>query len=536
MARKKGWEEMLPDLPTYYPQNLTSKVTYLRYSHIYIRDPKIPNITSTSNTRKKRKKTMNQIPLRPATTTTTTTSMYHHPKGDLAYQGFTRNSQGLRINTDVVIVEALRKQYPELHLTVVPEWNCSVLGFIVSSGDARADPFEADDALWQSLKWRCYLPAERRQDESPGVLYDQVKFGRYGVTWQDRKYILYVVNDGAEDYEMDMNYVLGSSQEATEGLVLAAAKYANELHDQVYVFDGGSWGKSHALWKSVQDSHWENVILEPARKKAIISVIDTFFNSREKYHNLKVPWKRGIIYYGPPGNGKTISIKAMMHSLYRRADPIPTLYVRSLASWSGPESSINMIFSKARQMAPCFLVFEDLDSIITDAVRSYFLNEVDGLESNDGILMLGSTNHLDKLDPGIAKRPSRFDRKYLFPNPSLEERVQYSEFWRRKLADNESIEFPEKLNRAIASITEDFSFAYMQEAFVAALLAIAGAEDDNDPEKEGAEEPSEDQEDLILVCKEDDLNRYLLWRQMKIQIELLRAELGDESKISVDSK
>lgn len=61
-----------------------------------------------------------------------------------------------------------------------------------------------------------------------------------------------------------------------------------------------------------------------------------------------------------------------------------------------------MVFAKAREFAPCYLVFEDLDTIITDEVRSYFLNEVDGLKSNDGIFMIGSTNHLDRLDPGIA--------------------------------------------------------------------------------------------------------------------------------------
>lgn len=53
-------------------------------------------------------------------------------------------------------------------------------------------------------------------------------------------------------------------------------------------------------------------------------------------------------------------------------------------------------------MSPCYLIFEDLDTIITDNVKSYFFNEVDGLKSNDGIFMVGSTNHLDRLDPGIS--------------------------------------------------------------------------------------------------------------------------------------
>ena len=225
----------------------------------------------------------------------------------------------------------------------------------------------------------------------------------------------------------------------------------------------------------------------------------------------------------------------MMHSLYDRPNPIPTLYVRSLSSYGGPEYSIQSIFSKARQTAPCFLVFEDLDSLISDNVRSYFLNEVDGLQSNDGILMLGSTNHLDRLDPGLANRPSRFDRKYYFPNPNCNERALYCEYWRKKLLDNKDIEFPARLDKAIAHITQDFSFAYMQEAFVASLLAIAG-EDDRGLDGELPLE-STDKYDLIEVAQGlsisedyDDLDKYVLWRQMKKQIKILRDEMGEKDK------
>jgi SpoVK/Ycf46/Vps4 family AAA+-type ATPase len=70
--------------------------------------------------------------------------------------------------------------------------------------------------------------------------------------------------------------------------------------------------------------------------------------------------------------------------------------------FGGPEYGISQIFAKARQFAPCYLIFEDLDSLVTDSVRSYFLNEIDGLQSNDGIFIVGSTNHLERLDPGIS--------------------------------------------------------------------------------------------------------------------------------------
>lgn len=66
-------------------------------------------------------------------------------------------------------------------------------------------------------------------------------------------------------------------------------------------------------------------------------------------------------------------------------------------------------------MSPCLLVLEDIETIVNPGTRSYFFNEVDGLENNNGILMVASTNYLNRLDPGLANRPSRFDRKYLFP-------------------------------------------------------------------------------------------------------------------------
>ena len=103
---------------------------------------------------------------------------------------------------------------------------------------------------------------------------------------------------------------------------------------EAWVYDQGYWQKSAELYESVARASWDNVILDPAMKKAIIDDHMSFYASRDTYARLKVPWKRGVIYYGPPGNGKTISIKATMHMLYKLKDPVPTLYVRSLDSVS----------------------------------------------------------------------------------------------------------------------------------------------------------------------------------------------------------
>ena len=77
-----------------------------------------------------------------------------------------------------------------------------------------------------------------------------------------------------------------------------------------------------------------------------------------------------------------------------RPKPVSTLVVKTLAQRGfGPQMSVRQIFTKARQTAPCLLLFEDVDSLVTNEVRSYFFNEVDGLENNEGILMIGSTNN-----------------------------------------------------------------------------------------------------------------------------------------------
>ena len=205
-----------------------------------------------------------------------------------------------------------------------------------------------------------------------------------------------------------------------------------------------------------------------------------------------------------------------MHSLFERNGfAIPSLYVKS-----APQTyDIRRIFLLARRMSPCLLIFEDIDTIVTPSTRSYFFNEVDGLENNDGLFMVASTNHLDQLDPGLSSRPSRFDRKYLFPLPDLQQRVDYCEYWRKKLEDKPTIKFPEKLCLEIAKITKMFSFAYLKEAFVASLLTIAGrrSEDDDQARRQYSDGDG------------DDLDQYELWREMKKQIKLLRDDMDSKA-------
>ena len=268
------------------------------------------------------------------------------------------------------------------------------------------------------------------------------------------------------------------------------------------------------MWLAVQKANWDKVILDEKMKSALTGVVDKFFDSKDVYEDLGVPWKRGLIFGGEPGNGKTISIKALMHTLlFERETPVPTLYVRN-----APQTyDIGSIFTMARRLAPCMLVFEDIETIVTPRTRSYFFNEMDGLENNDGLFVVASTNFLDKLDPGLSKRPSRFDRTYIFPLPNEHERTLYCEFWRRKLEKKPKIAFPHRLCGAMAGITKGFSFAFLQECFVAALLTLAR-------EEEGVALTAWQ---LTGLRGQDKLEQYALWRAFKEQAEALRKQIED---------
>jgi transitional endoplasmic reticulum ATPase len=241
-----------------------------------------------------------------------------------------------RVNTDMVITAALKKQYPNLELLVAPAISLDLLGYARRTGSASYTPIVDPSAdLPASLQWHQYIPPARRLDGALGGLGERVLFGKYLYKWKNDDFIVYLVDgrDGTAAYPMLLNYyILTTSKTKAQQLMLEVGRWGSDLHEEVWVFDGGFWQKSAELFDSVRNASWDSVILDEDMKKALVEDHLSFFSSRETYAQLQVPWKRGVIYYGPPGNGKTISIKAMMHTLYSLESPIPTLYVRSLVS------------------------------------------------------------------------------------------------------------------------------------------------------------------------------------------------------------
>jgi len=126
------------------------------------------------------------------------------------------------------------------------------------------------------------------------------------------------------------------------------------------------------------------------------------------------------------------------------------------------------VFERARKTTPSIIVLEDLDSLIDDENRAFFLNELDGFAANTGVVVLATTNHPEKLDPAILDRPSRFDRKYYFNLPAPPERLAYLGSWNLSLEPK--LRLSELLLPKVVEATDGFSFAYLKELFLSSMM------------------------------------------------------------------
>jgi hypothetical protein len=286
----------------------------------------------------------------------------------------------------------------------------------------------------------------------------------YQVEWKGHILECMILTWSTNFHEQRFLWVIADDQATAEAFFSEVSAWNAEVRDEVLVFDGGCWSKSESLFRAIRTATFDNLVLAGSLKEEIRDDLSRFFATRETYDRHGVPWKRGVLFVGPPGNGKTHAVKALINSIGK-----PCLYVKSFQAEHATEHDcIRQAFKRARKSAPCIFVLEDLDSLINEGNRSFFLNELDGFAANTGIVALATTNHPERLDPSILDRPSRFDRKYHFDLPAAEERLAYVRLWAASLA---SALRPSEagLTRAVEG-TDGFSFAYLKELFLSAMM------------------------------------------------------------------
>jgi len=234
--------------------------------------------------------------------------------------------------------------------------------------------------------------------------------------------------------------------------------------EEVMVFSNGQWRKSESLRQSITSATFDNLILPPDLMAELRGDLQQFIASRSVYERYQIPWKRGLLLLGPPGNGKTHAIKALVNWLQ-----LPCFYVKSLkCKYMSDHDTIKRVFDRVRETTPSLLIMEDLDSLIDGKNRSFFLNELDGFAANTGIVLIATTNHPERLDTAIVDRPSRFDRKYHFNLPSPAERTAYISLW------NTTVESELRLSETgleqVVAATDGYSFAYLKELLLSSMM------------------------------------------------------------------
>jgi len=199
----------------------------------------------------------------------------------------------------------------------------------------------------------------------------------------------------------------------------------------------------------------------------------------EKFEKFGMSPSRGVLFYGPPGCGKTLMAKAVANEC--QANFISVKGPELLTMWFGEsEANVREVFEKARAAAPCVLFFDELDSIAQargnsmgdaggsgDRVMNQLLTEMDGIGAKKNVFIIGATNRPDILDPALM-RPGRLDQLIYIPMPDTEARLGVLKATLRKSPVNKDVDL-----RYMAESTDKFTGADLTEICQrAAKLAI----------------------------------------------------------------
>lgn len=173
-----------------------------------------------------------------------------------------------------------------------------------------------------------------------------------------------------------------------------------------------------------------------AGMRQLKSVLDTEIVlpilERELYLEYKVPIPSGVIFYGPPGCGKSFIAKNLAERLKRKYFIVSPSEFASIYVHGGQEK-IKNFFDKMALEKPCVIILEEIDAILpnrknglshgSNSEVNEFLTHLEQAASKD-ILIIGTTNYLDKIDTA-AIRPGRFDLKVLVDVPDFEARIEF---------------------------------------------------------------------------------------------------------------
>eukprot|EP00560_Eucampia_antarctica_P008628 CAMPEP_0197826680 /NCGR_PEP_ID=MMETSP1437-20131217/3595_1 /TAXON_ID=49252 ORGANISM="Eucampia antarctica, Strain CCMP1452" /NCGR_SAMPLE_ID=MMETSP1437 /ASSEMBLY_ACC=CAM_ASM_001096 /LENGTH=944 /DNA_ID=CAMNT_0043427213 /DNA_START=40 /DNA_END=2874 /DNA_ORIENTATION=+ len=220
----------------------------------------------------------------------------------------------------------------------------------------------------------------------------------------------------------------------------------------------------------VPDVKWKDIGGLEDTKRELQEMVRYPIEHRGLFEKFGMQASRGVLFYGPPGCGKTLMAKAIANEC--GANFISVKGPELLNMWfGGSEANVRDLFDKARAASPCILFFDEMDSIArsrsggggggssetSDRVINQILSEIDGIGSGKTLFIIGATNRPDILDPGIM-RPGRLDQLIYIPLPDKESRVSIFKANLRKSPIADDLTFEQ-----LSDVTEGFSGADITE-------------------------------------------------------------------------
>ena len=217
----------------------------------------------------------------------------------------------------------------------------------------------------------------------------------------------------------------------------------------------------------VPDVSWADVGGLEDVKRELKETVEYPVQFADEYAKFGMPPSKGVLFYGPPGCGKTLIAKAVANEC--GANFISVKGPELLTMWFGEsEANVRSLFDKARAAAPCILFFDEMDSIAKarsgsaggseagDRVMNQILAEIDGVGQKN-VFVIGATNRPDILDPAVT-RPGRLDQLIHIPLPDRDSRYNVFKASLRKAPLDPDVDLDK-----LADFTTGFSGADISE-------------------------------------------------------------------------
>lgn len=281
-----------------------------------------------------------------------------------------------------------------------------------------------------------------------------------------------------------------------------------------------SFGKSRHRLQEGEDTHvtFDDVAGIEEAKDDLSEIID-FLKDPQKFTKLGAHIPKGVLLAGPPGTGKTLLARAIAGEA-----KVPFFSISGsdfVEMFVGVGASrVRDLFNQGKKNAPCIIFIDEIDAVgrhrgaglggghdEREQTLNQLLVEMDGFETNEGVILVAATNRPDVLDPALL-RPGRFDRQVIVPIPDVGGRQQILEVHAKKLPLHLDIDW-----LVIARGTPGFSGADLENLVNEAALKAARAnktqvnmsdlEEAKDKVMMGAERKS-----MIITPKEKEITAY----------------------------